>query len=351
MAAKIRACLVGISGYAGMELARLLAGHPEIELAMACSRQEAGRRLGDYYPFLADLPGSDVLIEPYEPERAATCDLAFLAVPAGTAMRMAPELLRRCVKVVDFSADYRLTDAAVYQEWYGCEHASPGLLAEAVYGLPELNALAIAGARLVANPGCYPTASILGLMPALKHDLIEPAGIIIDAKSGASGAGRKAAVQTLFCEISDNFRPYGVPRHRHTPEIEQILSGIAGRNLILGFTPHIVPMKRGILATIYANAARPDLSLADIHRAYREFWAEAPWVRVLKPGCLPETGHVRGSMFCDIAVSMDERTGRIIIFSAIDNLCRGASGQALANANLMCGLPLNRGLEHLAPLP
>ena len=351
MAAKIRACLVGISGYAGMELSRLLAAHPAIELVMACSRQESGRRLGDYYPFLADLPGSEIIIEPYAPEAAQACDIAFLAVPAGTAMRMAPELLRRCVKVVDFSADYRLRDAAVYEQWYGHEHASPALLPSAVYGLPELNAGRIAGASLVANPGCYPTASILGLMAAISHDLIERDSIIIDAKSGASGAGRKPAVPTLFCEISDNFRAYGVPAHRHTPEIEQILSDLAGVSLTLTFTPHIVPMKRGILATIYARLKDPGASLAEIRACYADFWRHAPWIRLLPEGRLPETANVRGSMFCDIAVAKDERTGRLLILSAIDNLCRGAAGQALANANLMFGLPVDCGFKTLAPLP
>lgn len=349
--AKYGACLVGISGYTGMELARLLAGHPEIELRMACSRAEAGKRLGDFYPFLRHLPGSELEITVYEPETAIkTCEIVFLAVPAATAMIMAPPLIAAGLKVVDFSADFRLTDPAVYTRWYKAEHTAPSLLAEAVYGLPELNAEKIASAHLVANPGCYPTASILGLCAALENSFLKPDTIIIDAKSGASGAGRKAQVPTLFCEISDNFRAYGVASHRHTPEIEQELAKICGEPITLTFTPHIVPMKRGILATIYATLADNAPALGDIHRAFMDFWAPHPWIRVLPPGQVPETVNVRGSMFCDIGLALDERAGRLIILSAMDNLCRGASGQALACANLMCGLPVDTGMRHLAPL-
>lgn len=342
---------MGISGYAGMELARLLAAHPVTELAMACSRTEAGKKLGEFYPFLSGLPGSDVVISPFDPGEASSCQLAFLAVPAGTAMRMASELLALGVKVIDFSADFRLRDPAVYEQWYGQPHCACKELAGAVYGLPELNAREIAAASIIANPGCYPTASILGLYAALGNDLIDPSTIIIDAISGASGAGRKAAIPTLFCEISDNFRAYGLPRHRHTPEIEQELSHICGEPATITFTPHIAPMKRGILATIYARLKNPRLPLAQIQAIYEEQWRDHPWIRVLAPGKLPETAHVRGSMFCDVAVTKDERTGRLIILSAIDNLCRGAAGQALANANLVCGLPVDCGMEHLAPLP
>lgn len=346
-----RACLVGISGYAGMEMARLLAAHPEIHLEMACSRAEAGRSLSEFYPFLSHLPGADIKISVYEPDAASRCDIAFLAVPAGTALRMAPELLERHVKVVDFSADFRIKNPAVYEAWYRQEHTAADLLKRAVYGLPELYHTEIARAHLVANPGCYPTASILGLAPALRHRLIKPETIIIDAKSGASGAGRKPEIPLLFCEISDNFRAYGLPAHRHTPEIEQELGRLAGQDLKLTFTPHIVPMKRGILATIYADLIDPDIPVEDIHQKFLETWQTSPWIRVLPLGELPETSHVRGSMFCDVALFKDERTGRLVILSAIDNLCRGAAGQALANANLMLGLKPDCGMEYLAPMP
>lgn len=348
---KIRVGLVGISGYTGMELARLLAFHPSMSLVMACSRTEAGRRLGDFYPFLRSLPGGDVQISVFNPKIATRdCDIVFLAVPAGSAMRMAADLLREGVKVVDFSADFRLNDPAEYQEWYKRPHEQKELLAEAVYGLPELNGEKIAKARLTANPGCYPTASILALYPLLKNRLIDPDSIIIDAASGASGAGRKAAIPNLFCEISDDFRAYGAPGHRHTPEIEQELGKISASRPVITFTPHLVPMKRGILATIYAKPAREDLTQVMAHEAMAAEWRGKPWIRLLPQGELPRTINVRGSMFCDIAVAVDSRAKRLLVFSAIDNLCRGASGQALANANLMSGLPMEAGLENLAPL-
>lgn len=349
---EIKAGLIGISGYAGMELARILALHPAMRLAAAYSRADAGKRLGDYYPFLRHLPGSDVVIDVFDAAAcAANCDVAFLAVPAGTAMQLAPELLRRGVKVVDLSADFRLRDAAVYEAWYKGVHCCPELLSDAVYGLPELHATEIATARLVANPGCYPTSVILGLHAALKHGLIDPCGIIIDSKSGASGAGRKAAIPNLFCEISDDFRGYGAVSHRHTPEIEQELGAIANSPILVQFTPHLVPMSRGILSTIYARLAEPQTDISHVLSLYAKTWEKSSWIRVLPHGTLPQTKNTRGSMFCDIGLAIDKRTGRLLIFSAIDNLCRGASGQAVANANLMCGLAVDCGLERLCPLP
>lgn len=346
----IRAGLVGISGYAGMETARLLCRHPRMRLSMACSRAEAGRKLSSYYPFLRHLPGADLEISVYDPDRAAqSCDIVFLAVPAGTAMKMAPELLERGVKVVDFSADFRLNDKDAYEEWYKLPHAAPGLLAEASYGLPELNAEKIRKCRLAANPGCYPTASILALYPLLKNKIIKKDGIIIDAKSGASGAGRKPSVPLLFCEISDNFRAYGSPGHRHTPEIEQELSKAFGEDLNLIFTPHIVPMQRGILATIYTELQGGAMSADQARKTLADFYKDCPWIRILPD--LPETANVRGSMFCDIGLFYDRRTRRLVVLSAIDNLCRGAAGQAIANANLMAGLEAGAGLCDLSPMP
>ena len=342
--------LVGITGYAGMELARLLACHPSMRLVMACSRAEAGRRLGEYYPFLAKLPGADVVISSYRPEEARGCEVVFLAVPAGTAMQMAPNLLAAGAKVVDFSADFRLHDPAVFTEWYRLPHEAAGELKEAVYGLPELYAEAIARARLIANPGCYPTSVLLGLRAALEHGLISTENIIIDSKSGTTGAGRKPAVPNLFSEVSDTFRAYGLCRHRHTPEIEQEVGAMAGCPVTLQFTPHLVPMNRGILSTVYTTLRDPKTPLEAVHEAFRETWKDSRWVRVLPQGALPETRFVRGTMFCDIGLGLDARTGRLIIVSVIDNLCRGAAGQALANANLMCGLPVETGLDSQAPL-
>lgn len=348
---RIRVGLVGVTGYTGMELARLLAGHPSMRLVMACSRAEAGRRLGEFYPFMEGLPGSEVVISEFHARATAEdCDVVFLAVPHGKAMEMAADLLDAGCRVVDLSADFRIRDAATYEAWYQ-EHTRKHLLPEAVYGLPELYADATRRARLVANPGCYPSASILGLHAALKHGLIRTDGIVIDAKSGTTGAGRKAAVPTLFCEVHDTFRAYNLGKHRHTPEIEQELSAAAGTKLKVSFNPHLVPMNRGILATCYAWLADPLTTLDAVREAYLETWADAPWVRVLPRGALPETRFVRGSMFCDIGLVVDPRTERLIVVSAIDNLCRGASGQALANANLMFGLPMETGLMAAPLLP
>ena len=345
----LRAGLVGVTGYTGMELSRILASHPSMRLTAATSRQDAGKRLDTVYPFLQGLPGADVtLVEPDAALLARECDVVFLAVPHGVAMEIGAELYDAGVKVVDLSADFRLRDADVYEAWYK-PHTRREYIAKAVYGLPELYAADIAKARLVANPGCYPTASILGLYAALKNGIVRTDDIIIDAKSGTTGAGRKAVVSSLYCEVADSFRPYNIGgRHRHTPEIEQELSVAAGESVTVSFNPHLLPISRGILATIYTKL-KDSLSQADVQAMYEDFWKDAPWVRVLPAGKLPETRNVRGTMFCDIAVTVDQRTGRLLITSAIDNLCRGASGQAVANSNLMFGLPVETGLN-FAPL-
>ncbi|MDL2314065.1 N-acetyl-gamma-glutamyl-phosphate reductase, partial [Desulfovibrio sp. OttesenSCG-928-C14] len=346
---KIRAGLVGVTGYTGMELARLLAAHPSISLECVTSRSDAGKKLLEIYPFLQGFALGEIVITQPDPEDlAARCDLVFLAVPHGAAMEMAGQLRRKGLKVVDLSADFRLRDPSVYQDWYALEHKEADCLAEAVYGLPELYEPQIKKASLIANPGCYPTSIILGLYPALKNKLISTEDIIADSKSGTTGAGRKAAVPSLFCEVHDSFRAYGLPKHRHTPEIEQELSAIAGANMLVSFNPHLLPINRGILSTIYTRPLTR-LSLDEIHAVYREAYAPHRFVRVLPQGQLPALRNVRGTMFCDIALVLDQRTNKLIVLSTIDNLCRGASGQALANANLMCGLPLDAGLN-LAPL-
>ena len=348
--ATVRAGLVGVTGYTGMELVRPIEGHPGMELTRVPSRKEADKPLASIYPFLQGLRAGEVTItEPETADLAAACDVVFLAIPHGTAMTMGAELLRKGCKVVDLSADYRLRDKSVYEQWYKVEHNEPGALAEAVYGLPELYAEETVGASLVANPGCYPTACILGLYPALKDRLIELSDIVIDAKSGTTGTGRGTNIGSLFCEVHDTFRAYNLAGHRHTPEIEQELSAIAGTGLTISFNTHLLPINRGILATIYTKLKNADTSLQDVHEAYCCAYARHPFVRVLPTGRLPELRSVRGTMFCDIALVHDPRTGRLIIVSTIDNLCRGASGQALANANLMAGLPLDAGLR-LAPL-
>jgi N-acetyl-gamma-glutamyl-phosphate reductase len=349
MSKKIPVGLVGVTGYTGMELARILSRHPALELVRATSRAEAGKTLASIYPFLHGSPLGALEITPPDPaELARECRLVFLAVPHKTAMEIADALLAEGVKVVDLSADFRLRDKAVYEEWYAVEHTRADLLAEAVYGLPEVYAEQVKTARLVANPGCYPTSAILGLSPALAAGLVETKHIVIDSKSGTSGAGRKANVGTAFCEVHDSFRAYSLPRHRHAPEIEQELSLAAGEAMTVSFNTHLLPIDRGILSTIY-TVLKDGADAARIREVYESRYADEPWVRVLPAGTLPETRWVRGTMYCDIGLVPDPRTGRLIILSAIDNLCRGASGQAVANANLMLGLARDAGLD-LAPL-
>ncbi|MDO9082716.1 MAG: N-acetyl-gamma-glutamyl-phosphate reductase [Humidesulfovibrio sp.] len=359
MAARIPIGLVGVTGYTGMELVRVLAGHPGLTLVRATSRSEAGKSLAELYPYLSgpgDLGrmGALTVTQPDPADLASACQLVFLAVPHKTAQEIAAALIKKGVRVVDLSADFRLRDKETYEKWYATPHTEPGLLAEAVYGLPELYRAQMAGARLIANPGCYPTSAILGLAPALQAGLIHTGDIVIDAKSGTSGAGRKASVGTLFCEVADSFRAYNLTKHRHTPEIEQEVSLLAGagpgKGVELSFNTHLLPVSRGILSTIYTRLKTP-MSLTDVHAAYAERYKDEPLVRVLPAGTLPETRWVRGTMFCDIGLCVDERIGRLIILSAIDNLCRGASGQAVAGANLMLGLPETQGLPTTPLMP
>lgn len=345
----IKAGLVGVTGYTGMELTRLLHGHPDIRLVTATSRQESGRKLKELYPFLQGLePGEITLVEPDGEKLAGECDLVFLAIPHGAAMNIGAKIIKNGAKVVDLSADYRLRDTSVYEAWYKVEHTQKEALTEAVYGLPELYADKIEKARLIANPGCYPTSVILGLYPALKEGFVSRENIVIDSKSGTTGAGRGTNLGSLFCEVHDTFRAYNLGAHRHTPEIEQELGAISGREMTVSFNTHLLPINRGILSTIYTHL-NEGVSLETVHGAYEKAYAGHKFVRVLPLGRLPELRSVRGTMYCDISLVHDPRTGRLIIVSTIDNLCRGASGQAVANANLMCGLPLDAGLD-LAPL-
>lgn len=349
--------LVGVVGYTGMELCRLLAGHPEMTLVRATSRSEAGKLLADVLPHLAGTRLAEMTITaPDMDDLAAHCELVFLAVPHGTAMDMAAELVRRKVRVVDLSADFRLRDPAVYADWYNLEHRHADLLAQAAYGLPELYGPEIAKAVLVANPGCYPTSVLLALAPALEAELVETDGIIADSKSGTTGAGRKPATTTLFCEVHDSFRAYGLGRHRHTPEMEQEVGALARTPVRLSFNPHLLPIGRGVLSTVYTRLTK-FVTADEVLAMYRRFYAQraaalgASWVRVHPPGTWPETRFVRGTMFCDLGILVDPRTNRLVVVSVIDNLCRGASGQALANANLMLGLEPAAGLPPAPLMP
>jgi len=338
----VRVGIVGASGYTGVELARLLAGHPEVRLTVATSRQYAGKPLAEVFPNLrkrVDLVCENLSTD----ELIDRADFFFTAVPHQTAMDIVPQLLAAGKKVVDLSADYRLHDAAVYEAWYQ-KHSSPELLGEAVYGLPELYRDRIETARLTANPGCYPTSVILAVTPLLRAGLIDPATLIIDSKSGTSGAGRGANVGTLFCEVADGFKPYKVGgTHRHIPEIEQELSLAASTPVTVSFTPHLLPISRGILSTIYV-ALTGEGKTADLQALYEQTYANEPFVRVLPAGVPPATQHVRGSNCCDLSLQKDLRTGRLIVMSAIDNIVKGASGQAVQNMNLMNGFPETMGL-------
>lgn len=343
--------LVGVTGYTGMELARILSGHGSMELVRVTSRSEAGRRLSEIYPFLLDLPLGNLEISvPDVEDLAKNCKLVFLAVPHKTAMTIGGQLHDKGVKVVDLSADFRIRDSKTYEQWYKVEHTREDLLPEAVYGLPELYRDQIKEATLIANPGCYPTSAILGLNPVLRAGVIETEDIVIDSKSGATGAGRGAKIGSLFCEVHDSFKAYGLASHRHTPEIEQELSVAAGKSITVSFNTHLLPIDRGILSTIYTKI-KPGVSPQHIRSLYEEAYDNEKWVRVHPVGSLPETRWVRGTMFCDIGFVVDARTSRLIIVSAIDNICRGASGQAVANANLMLGFEIDKGLEFAPMMP
>jgi N-acetyl-gamma-glutamyl-phosphate reductase len=333
--------VVGASGYTGVELLRLLVSHPEVTVSCVTSRQYAGQTVAEVFPSLRDC--LDLTFEPVEPARvAAQCDLVFTAVPHQTAMEMVPELLDAGCRVVDLSADFRLRDAEVYAEWYD-QHSASQYLSEAVYGLPELYRQAIPSSRLVANPGCYPTSIALALAPLLKNRMLDTSTIIADSKSGTSGAGRSAKVDTLYCEVNEGFKAYSLPRHRHTPEIEQTLTDLSGQKITVSFTPHLVPVNRGILSTCYATLSS-EADTESLVEMFRDHYAEEPFVRVLPAGCFPNVSQVRGSNFCDIGMTVDPRTGRVIVVSVIDNLVKGAAGQALQNMNLMLGVSETTGL-------
>jgi len=342
----IKVGIVGGTGYTGVELLRLLAGHPEVELALITSRSEAGTPVAEMFP---NLRGRlDLAFSEPDVARLSGCDLVFFATPNGTAMQMVPTLLEAGAKVIDLAADFRLRDPNLWEQWYGMPHLCPGLLEEAVYGLPEVNRERIRGARLVANPGCYPTAVILGFLPLLEAGLLDNAHLVADAKSGVSGAGRKASVGTLMGECGESFKAYATPGHRHLPEIRQELSARVGAPVGLTFVPHLLPMIRGIHATLYGRLAAEG---AELQALYEQRYAGEPFVDILPPGSHPETRSVRGVNQCQIAVHRPQRGDTVVVLSVIDNLVKGAAGQAVHNMNLMFGLKETQGLEGIALLP
>lgn len=338
--------IVGATGYTGVELLRHLVKHPDVEITYITSRSNAGTRVDAMFPNLRgyiDLnfsdPSSDALAE---------CDLVFFATPNGIAMNHVPELLKSGTKVIDLAADFRIKDVSVWSKWYGMEHACPDLLDEAVYGLPEINRDQITTANLVANPGCYPTSVILGLLPLLENKLVDLDNIIADTKSGVSGAGKQANIGTLFSEMGESFKAYGVSGHRHQPEIAQIFSQVSNQNVDLTFVPHLLPIIRGIHATVYS---RTDSDVATIQSLYEKRYIDEPFADVLPQGSHPETRNVKASNMCQIAVHKPDESTRLVVLSVIDNLVKGAAGQAIQNMNIMFGFDEITALDRPALLP
>lgn len=354
----IKAGIIGATGYAGAELVRILLGHREAEIKWYGSRSYIDEKYAKVYGNMFQLV-EDACLDDNIEARAKQVDVIFTATPQGFLAGVLTEEILSSAKVIDLSADYRIKDVRTYEKWYQIEHKSPQFIEEAVYGLCEVNREKVKQARLVANPGCYTTCSILTAYPLVKEGLIEPNTLIVDAKSGTSGAGRGAKLPNLFCEVNENMKAYGVTTHRHTPEIEEQLSYAAGETVTITFTPHLVPMNRGILATEYASLKKirqADGSYAypsyeQVKAAYDKYYGEEYFVRVLDKGVYPETKWVEGSNFVDIGFQMDARTGRIVMMGAIDNLVKGAAGQAVQNMNLLFGLPENEGLQLVPMFP
>ncbi len=345
----IKVGIIGATGYAGQELVRLLLQHKEAEIVWYGSRSYVDQKFssvfGNVFQIVEDVCKSDDLHT-----LAKEADVIFTATPQGYLAGVLDDEILANAKVIDLSADYRIKDVATYEKWYGMTHKSPQYIEEAVYGLCELNREQIKKARLIANPGCYPTCSTLAIYPLAKAGYIDMNTLIIDAKSGTSGAGRGAKVPNLYCEVNENIKAYGVASHRHTPEIEEQLSYISGQNVILNFTPHLIPMNRGILVTAYARF-KEGITKAQIRKAYEDAYRKEYFVRVLDDGVCPETKWVEGSNFVDVNVKVDERTGRVIMMGAMDNITKGAAGQAVQNMNLLFGLDEAEGLRLVPMVP
>jgi N-acetyl-gamma-glutamyl-phosphate reductase len=342
----IKVAVVGATGYTGVELLRILVQHPEVSIQMVTSRSEAGTPVASVFPNLREHLSLD-FCDP-DPEQLAQCDLVFFATPHGAAMALVPELLKKGVKVIDLSADFRIKDAELWAQWYGMPHSCPELLSEAVYGLPEVNRGLIKEAVLVANPGCYPTAVQLGFLPLLKNNLVDPDSLIADAKSGVSGAGRKAAMGTLLCEVSESFKAYAITGHRHQPEIVQGLNEHSSKPVNLTFMPHLVPMIRGIQASLYATLLKKDI---DLQSLYEDFYKDEIFVDVMEPGLSPETRSVSGSNMCRMAVTQPVESNKVVVLVVEDNLVKGAAGQAVQNMNIMYGFKETLGLNIVSVLP
>lgn len=345
----IKVGIIGSTGYAGQELVRILSQHREAEIIWYGSKSYIDKKYYEVFQNMFQLVNNTCMEDNME-ELADKVDVIFTATPQGFCASLINDNILSKVKVIDLSADFRIKDAKIYEEWYGIEHKSPGFIKEAVYGLCEINREKIKKARLIANPGCYPTCSILSIYPLLKEGIMEPNSIIIDAKSGTSGAGRSAKVDNLFCEVNENIKAYGVACHRHTPEIEEQLSYAAAESLQLNFTPHLVPMNRGILVTAYGNL-KNEVNYEDIRAIYEKYYEKEYFIRVLDKGVCPETRWVEGSNFVDVNFTIDKRTNRIIMMGAMDNLMKGAAGQAVQNMNLLFGVEETEGLQFVPMFP
>ncbi len=345
----IKVGIIGSTGYAGGELVRILTGHKEAEIVWYGSRSYVDQRYADVYQNMFQIVDAKCMDDNME-ELARRADVIFTATPQGLCASLVNEDILSKTKIVDLSADFRIKDVSVYEKWYGIEHKSPQYIKEAVYGLCEINREDVKRARLVANPGCYTTCSILTAYPLAKEGIIDMSTLIVDAKSGTSGAGRGAKLPNLFCEVNENMKAYSVASHRHTPEIEEQLGYASGEKVVINFTPHLVPMNRGILATEYASLKK-DVSWSDVKEIYDKYYQKEKFVRVLDEGVLPETKWVEGSNYVDINFKIDPRTNRIIMMGAIDNLVKGAAGQAVQNMNLMFGLDESEGLNLVPMFP
>jgi len=346
---KLKVAICGGSGYTGIELLRILSGHPQVKITAVTSEKSAGKKVTDLFPHLQKYRNLT-----YQPLNKTgllhEADLFFLALPHGASQEAVHFFFENKKQVIDLSADYRLADPRVYQEWYGLSHQYLATLKKAVFGLPEIYRSRIKKAKLIANPGCYPTSAILGLLPALKNNLIDASNIIIDSKSGTSGAGRKSDLAVSFCEVNEGFKAYGIGTHRHTPEIEQELSRAAGKKIRVNFTPHLLPVDRGILTTAYAPLSKRT-DTATVLNIYKKLYRNEPFVCVLDEGIFPNMKNVRGTNFCHIGIKVVPRTNTLIIVSVIDNLVKGASGQAVHNMNIMMGFDETSGLDSLALFP
>jgi len=339
--------VVGGTGYTGAELLRLLVMHPQVDLNYVTSRSESGKKIADMFPNLRGF--TEICFTEPDVETLSECDVVFFATPNGTAMKMVPALVENSVRVIDLAADFRLQDAAVWKQWYGMDHACLDILAEAVYGLPEINRHSIKAAKVVANPGCYPTATTLGFLPLIEQGLVDDQHLIVDAKSGVSGAGRGASVATLQAESAENFKPYAVDGHRHLPEIKQTLAGVAGHDIGLTFVPHLLPMIRGIETSLYATLKLE--AAVDLHQLYVDRYVDEPFVDILDEGVMPETRTVKGANTCRISIFRPQQGDTVVVSSVIDNLVKGAAGQAIQNMNIMFGFEETLGLSQVALLP